>query len=217
MSKLIEEINNVISKINENLTSELSGSKAKKLLVDIEGNLEDIEENAEAKHKSIVNKKVEELKKIINENLSGESGKTQDALNRVKSGLEEVKKEIQKSEEKVEGTASLGDEVDRAHGYIKDAAKTGAEIGKNIVPILGAGEAAGALIGLGAGVAGATAHTTLYAAQKGLTGGTELLEEAAGGAKELATRFMDGADKNLAKVLDAFSGSLEEKNQMLTQ
>jgi hypothetical protein len=94
-----EGINELIEKINGKLTSGLTGAKAKMLLAEIEGDLEEIEENAEAKHKTIVNKKAEELKGIISGNFSGELSKTQDALNGVKSGLEELKEEIKKLEE----------------------------------------------------------------------------------------------------------------------
>lgn len=69
MPKTIEEIT---SKINEKLTSELKRDDAEELLKDIRADISSLKESAQEKYKEIVDKKVDELRKIIKENLFAE-------------------------------------------------------------------------------------------------------------------------------------------------
>jgi hypothetical protein len=70
MSKLIEEINNLINKIDENFSKNLNQNEVQKLLNDIDDKLVEVEENAEEKQKEIVSKKVEELREKVDEGLT---------------------------------------------------------------------------------------------------------------------------------------------------
>jgi len=103
MSKTIEEINKIIDKIDENLPKGLGGDEAEEFLTEIIANLREVKKVTEEKYKEVVNKKTDEIKKGINKRLSETLSftETQNALKEVKSGLEEVKTEINNLEEQL--------------------------------------------------------------------------------------------------------------------
>jgi len=94
MAKTIEEI---INKIKEKISTELDEDYARELLTEIGVDLIGLKKSAEKKHKEIVEKKIKELKEIIDKSRSKEElswPETQDALGKVKDGLNELKNEI---------------------------------------------------------------------------------------------------------------------------
>lgn len=104
MSKLIEETNKIIGKINKNLSDTLRRAKAEVLLDEIKDDLEALRKDAEENYKKIVDKKVEELQSIIDKNLEEEPAwtTTQDNLSKIKKGLEGLQNEIKELERKAQ-------------------------------------------------------------------------------------------------------------------
>src|SRR5688572_11759076 len=94
----VEKIDQIINKIEENVAKKLSKDEFQELLVNIDDNLIGVKKNAEEKQKKAVDKKVDELRGKIEENLSNEELgwiRIKMFLNKdVKDSLEGLKNEI---------------------------------------------------------------------------------------------------------------------------
>jgi len=245
MPKTIEEI---IKKIDEKFSKELNRDDAEDFLRVVRTDLNELKEQSGENFKELVDNKVDELKKIIKKNLDEENTnwiRTQDDLGKVKKGLKDLQDSIAKKlSEKVDTsvlkkltTVEVSKDVQNmTTKYVEAGVKaTDIPILKEIGGLFGLATAAyhgtieaGALFGEKAmddakELAQATGSGAVKLTEKGI----DTVEHHADNVTKLTSQFMEGTDKNIAKIADSTTevakslfgifggkGTLEEKVKM---
>lgn len=126
MSKLIEEINKVINKIDENTSKEsLDKNEVEQILNDIDDGLVEIKEGAEEKHIRNSGEKIEELRDKMDDGLTKNWrwGRVKGVLSGIKQYLEELRNEVEKSEQSLVIRKSGGELVVRSGSEVEELAE----------------------------------------------------------------------------------------------
>jgi len=105
--KIINEINEIIGKIDKKFSEELKGRDIDKFLEEINADLVYLVENSEEEHKQMISKKVELFQATINKNIEDRLTWTevQNSLGEIKNGLNGLTNDISKENEELKELA----------------------------------------------------------------------------------------------------------------